>query len=59
MTTTTISCDVAKHYEAALKAAFPSGATGAIFEHWNAARIAQADQPAVPKPEVLPQKGGV
>jgi hypothetical protein len=27
-----------EHYEAALKAAFPSGASGAAYEHWNKAR---------------------
>ena len=26
------------HYEQALKAAFPQGATGMAFEHWNEAR---------------------
>lgn len=26
------------HYEAALKEAFPSGATGDVFHHWNEAR---------------------
>jgi len=35
-----------KHYEAALKAAFPNGATGAVvFYHWNEARKA-LEQPA-------------
>ena len=29
-----------EHYERALKVAFPSGAEGAVFEHWNAARKA-------------------
>ena len=27
------------HYEAALAEAFPKGACGKAFEHWNAARI--------------------
>lgn len=31
-----------EYYEAALMAAFPEGASGKVFEHWNAARIAQA-----------------
>ena len=26
------------HYEAALKAAFPNGAEGTVFDHWNKAR---------------------
>jgi hypothetical protein len=35
-----------KHYEAALLKAFPRGATGDVFEHWNKARqaIAEADK---------------
>ena len=28
----------AAHYEAALREAFPSGATGDVFHHWNEAR---------------------
>jgi Fe-S-cluster-containing dehydrogenase component len=31
-----------QHYEAALKAAFPEGATGEVFNHWNEARKALA-----------------
>ena len=27
-----------RHYEAALKEAFPCGATGKVFDHWNDAR---------------------
>jgi hypothetical protein len=34
---------VIEHYEAALKAAFPDGAEGAVFDHWNKAR-AEAEQ---------------
>lgn len=34
-----------EHYEAALKEAFPSGATGDVFYHWNEARKALEDQP--------------
>jgi hypothetical protein len=35
-----------QHYEAALKEAWPEGAKGKSFEHWNAARIAvQGSQP--------------
>lgn len=37
-----------EHYEAALMAAFPEGASGKVFEHWNAARIAQT-APSVPE----------
>jgi len=35
-----------KHYEAALLKAFPKGASGDVFEHWNKARqaIAEAEQ---------------
>jgi hypothetical protein len=29
-----------RHYEAALKEAWPEGAKGKSFEHWNSARIA-------------------
>jgi len=29
-----------QHYEAALKTAFPEGATGEVFNHWNEARKA-------------------
>lgn len=32
-----------KHYEAALLKAFPRGATGDVFEHWNKARQAIAE----------------
>ena len=32
-----------KHYEAALLEAFPRGATGDVFEHWNNARKAIAE----------------
>jgi len=36
------------HYEAALKEAFPSGATGDVFHHWNEARklLEQAEEEA-------------
>ena len=35
------------HYEAALKEAFPSGATGDVFHHWNEARkFLEQAQPA-------------
>lgn len=40
---------VIEHYEAALKEAFPSGATGAVFHHWNEARKA-LNQPAQQEP---------
>ena len=45
-----MSREAIKHYEAALKEAFPSGATGDVFFHWNEARkaIQQAEQ-AQPK----------
>jgi len=35
-----------KHYEAALLKAFPKGASGDVFEHWNKARqaIAKAEK---------------
>ena len=33
-----MSIEAIKHYEAALKEAFPSGATGDVFHHWNEAR---------------------
>lgn len=35
-----MSIEAIKHYEAALNAAFPQGASGEAFEHWNKARIA-------------------
>lgn len=35
-----MSIEAIKHYEAALLEAFPRGATGDVFEHWNKARIA-------------------
>jgi len=35
-----MSIEAIKHYEAALKAAFPQGASGEAFEHWNKARTA-------------------
>ena len=38
-----------EHYEAALKEAFPSGATGDVFHHWNEARKA-LEQPAQDEP---------
>ena len=37
---------VMEHYEAALKVAFPSGATGDVFYHWNEARKLLEQQPA-------------
>ena len=33
-----MSKEAIKHYEAALKEAFPRGATGEVFHHWNEAR---------------------
>jgi hypothetical protein len=41
-----MSKEAIEHYEAALKEAFPSGATGDVFYHWNEARKALAEQPA-------------
>jgi hypothetical protein len=41
-----MSKEAIEHYEAALKEAFPSGATGDVFYHWNEARKARAEQPA-------------
>ena len=41
------------HYESALKEAFPSGATGDVFHHWNEARKALAEQPAQQEPVAL------
>ena len=41
-----MSKEAIEHYEAALKEAFPSGATGDVFHHWNEARKALAEQPA-------------
>ncbi len=41
-----MSKEAIEHYEAALKEAFPSGATGNVFHHWNEARKALAEQPA-------------
>jgi hypothetical protein len=38
-----MSIEAIKHYEAALKEAFPRGANGDVFEHWNKARIAIAE----------------
>lgn len=43
-----MSKEAIEHYEAALKEAFPSGATGNVFHHWNEARKALAEQPAPP-----------
>jgi hypothetical protein len=44
-----MSIEAMKHYEAALLEAFPRGATGDVFEHWNKARqaIAEAEQEPV------------
>lgn len=55
-----MSIEIMKHYEAALKEAFPSGATGDVFFHWNEARkaIEQAEQ-AKPVGEVLNERGEV
>lgn len=39
-----MSKEAIEHYEAALKEAFPSGATGNVFHHWNEARKALAEQ---------------
>ena len=41
-----MSIEAMKHYEAALLEAFPRGATGDVFEHWNKARqaIEQAEK---------------
>jgi hypothetical protein len=33
-----MSKEAIAHYEAALKEAFPRGATGEVFHHWNEAR---------------------
>lgn len=41
-----MSKEAIEHYEAALKEAFPSGATGDVFHHWNEARKALAEQTA-------------
>ena len=41
-----MSKEAIEHYEAALKEAFPSGATGDVFHHWNEARKELAEQPA-------------
>jgi len=38
-----MSIEAMKHYEAALLEAFPRGATGDVFEHWNKARQAIAE----------------
>jgi hypothetical protein len=38
-----MSIEAIKHYEAALLKAFPRGATGDVFEHWNKARQAIAE----------------
>jgi acetone carboxylase gamma subunit len=38
-----MSIEAIKHYEAALLEAFPRGATGDVFEHWNNARKAIAE----------------
>jgi len=35
-----MTIEAIKHYEAALLAAFPRGATGDVFDHWNKARQA-------------------
>lgn len=46
-----MSKEAIEHYEAALKEAFPSGATGDVFHHWNEARKALAEQPAQQEPK--------
>jgi hypothetical protein len=38
-----MSIKAMKHYEAALLEAFPRGATGDVFHHWNEARKAQRE----------------
>jgi len=38
-----MSIEAMKHYEAALLEAFPRGATGDVFDHWNKARQAIAE----------------
>lgn len=40
-----MSKEAIAHYEAALKEAFPRGATGDVFHHWNEARKALERQP--------------
>ena len=40
-----MSKEAIKHYESALKEAFPSGATGDVFFHWNEARKAPKTNP--------------
>ena len=49
-----MSTEAIAHYEAALKEAFPSGATGDVFYHWDEARKALAseanEQPAQQEP---------
>jgi hypothetical protein len=40
-----VSKEAIAHYEAALKEAFPSGATGDVFHHWNEARKALEQKP--------------
>ena len=39
-----MSIQAIRHYEAALLEAFPRGATGDVFEHWNKARQAIANE---------------
>ena len=48
-----MSKEAIEHYEAALKEAFPSGATGDVFHHWNEARKALAEQPAQQEPPTV------
>lgn len=50
-----MSKEAIKHYESALKEAFPSGATGDVFFHWNEARKALAEQTAQQEPVTIHQ----
>lgn len=54
-----MSIEAMKHYEAALLEAFPKGATGNVFEHWNKARIAAEAEKQEPVGEVLNERGEV
>ena len=42
-----------EHYEAALKEAFPSGASGDVFHHWNEARKAQREWRGLTNEELI------
>ena len=51
-----MSKEAIAHYEAALKEAFPRGATGDVFHHWNEARKAQRQWIELTDDEIIQQE---